>query len=312
MSNTPYKRILVITDGLKSSDAIHESALNIAREHGAKVTLANTVREPGRMSKWLSPNSTDVFEMVVADKQKRLDACANQFIAAGIEATAKVLIGKSSEAIAKEAITSEADLVIRYRKGALSKFSGSFGSTARTLMRFCPVPVLFVGDEPFSKPTVLACVDVEHEASENQSILDEAALLGQEQDRLHCLYCWDFFNADMLERELAPNSYNETLDFAKSVHEESFSRFRNKYDLSNFSKPRIEKGFTHAVIRRVCEEEGIDVVVMCSATLNHPLRRYFGSTIESVIENIPCSLLVVKPEGFVSPMLKSLADATTA
>ena len=57
-----------------------------------------------------------------------------------------------------------------------------------------------------------------------------------------------------------------------------------------------------SAIPRICGEESIEVVVMCSASLNHPIQRFLGSTVEAILYNLPCSLLVVKPEGFVSPV----------
>ncbi|QEG20415.1 universal stress protein [Mariniblastus fucicola] len=310
MAADSYKHILVVTDGLRTSDGVHETALNLAREHGATVTLASSVQEPGVISKLLSPNSKGVFEMVIADKQQRLDTCARQFAAAGIEAKSRVLIGKSSAAIVKEAVESEADLVIRYRKGTMSKSSGSFGSTAKSLMRYCPVPVLFVGDQPVNNPKVLACVDVQHGENENSSILQNAAALGREAERLEAMYCWEFYHADMIEKQMEAKAFRDIVDLSRTVHEKEFQRFKGSHDLSGFAKLRIEEGAVEVVIPKVCESDKIDVVVMCSATLNHPLKRYFGSTIESVVERIPCSLLVVKPAGFVSPLVKPVSTTT--
>lgn len=312
MSDQSFEHILVITDGLKTSDAVHETALKMARDNNATITVANAVQEPSRLARWTGSYSNEVFEMVVADKQQRLEKCARQFVGAGVKADAKVLIGKSSEAIAREAIESKAGIVIRYRKGALSKSPGRFGNTAKSLMRFCPVPVLFVGDEPVAHPKVLACVDTNHDEHENSAILKAARKLGQVSERLLALYCWKFYHSEMVQQQMSVKAWLDTIGYAKTAHRESFDDFTEKYGISDFSKLLVENGETQKLIPKICEQEGVDVVVMCSASLNHPFKRYFGSTIESVIEEIPCSLLVVKPEGFQSPILKPAPNAAIA
>ena len=64
----------------------------------------------------------------------------------------------------------------------------------------------------------------------------------------------------------------------------------------------FEYGEAAEVIPEVCRQESIDVVVMSSASQTHPVRRLLGSTIESVLDELPCALLVVKQAGFVSPV----------
>lgn len=313
MSTDTYNHILVITDALKSSDAVHETALNLARYHSANVTIASPVHQPGFLSKVVSANANEVFEMVVADKQQRLDSCAQKFRVAGVEVKTKVLIGrKSSEAIAREAAESQADLVVCYRKGVSSKTAGPFGNTARSLMRYCPTPILFVGDKPIEDPNVLACIDVMHDAKENASILGQAKLLGQQPSHLRALYCWEFYQQDLVRKQLSPDPFVVALEFAKTTHEDALKSFKEQYDLTEFSEVKIENYAPGVGIPKICKSDEIDVVVMCSASHNHPWRRLFGSTIEVVISNLACGLLVVKPEGFQSPMLKEAANATGA
>ena len=63
---------------------------------------------------------------------------------------------------------------------------------------------------------------------------------------------------------------------------------------------RMENGDPIQVIPDVCRHEAIDVAVMSSASRNHPIQRLLGSTVEAVLEKLPCSLLVVKSLGFKS------------
>ncbi len=311
MSSKNYQRILVVTDGLNSSEPTHQTALNLAREHNANITLVDTLRPPSAITRWFSSNAGDVFEMVLADKQERLEKIAEEFRAAGIEIETKVLLGNSSEAITLEAVDGEADLVIRYRKGVHSKYTGAFGNTARILMRYCPKPLLLVRETPIDQPRVLACFDVEHSDKENNSIIDESYGLAGDKQRLFGIYCWSMWGEDLVRKRMTEKSLKESLDFNERLHRQLFENFSERHDLSCFGAGlRFEHGRPAVVIPQFCRDEEIDVVVMCSASLNHPLMRYFGSTIESVIDQLPCALMVVKPIGYVSPIAASKKSAT--
>ncbi|MEM9410309.1 MAG: universal stress protein, partial [Planctomycetota bacterium] len=128
-----YERILVVTDGMKTSESVHKSALKIAQQHHAQIVLVDTVEPPTTTAKWFSPNANQIFEMVVSDKQVKLETIAKELRREGLEVATKILFGTSSKAITNEVIQWKASLVIRYRKGFRSKFPGLFGHTARNL-----------------------------------------------------------------------------------------------------------------------------------------------------------------------------------
>ncbi len=302
----PYQRIILVTDALQDSQAATESAYNLATKHGASVTIVDTLKPPSTAARWLSSNASDVFEMVLADKQQRLDKITERFREAGVEATSKVLLGRSSESIVSEAIDANADLVIRYMKGIRSKYPGAFGNTARNLMRICPCPILLVGKTAVSEPRVLACVNAEHEKSENAAILSASSRIAGGDERLFGLYCWNIYADETLKHHMGEKSYQDTLHHAETVYGKVFDKFSKDNDLRHFANGvRMEHGDPAEVIPEFCQNESIDIVVMSSASLNHPVLRLLGSTIESVLDKLPCSLLVVKPEGFKSPIAGS-------
>ena len=48
--------------------------------------------------------------------------------------------------------------------------------------------------------------------------------------------------------------------------------------------------------------EGIDLVVMGSVGRSGLSGMLIGNTAERILRKLPCSVLVVKPDGFVSPV----------
>ena len=296
-------RIILVKDAMESADSTAETAFELAKRLQAKVTIIDTVREPSTITRWISSNAGDVFELVIADKQKRLQTIADRFYEAGIDTTAKVLFGKSSEAISREAIESNADLVIRYMKGVRSRFPGLFGNTSRNLMRICPCPVLFVNQGSIENPYVLACINACHGIAENEAILRSAEAIATASDHLRGIYCWEVYAKDLAKSRLSDESFEQMLSASEQFHQKQLSEALTSVRLGQFvDRINIQHGEPQFAIPEYCREHSMDIVVMCSASLNHPIQRFLGSTVESVMENLPCSLLVVKPHGFRSPL----------
>jgi universal stress protein E len=298
-----YRNIILVTDGTKASQAAAQTVLNLAKKHSAKVLVIDTVRPPSFAASWLNSNSEELFDIVVADKRERLEKVAGVLQEAGIEASVEILFGKSSEEIAKAALTEPADLVVRYMKGPQSRHASPFGTTARNLMRVCPCPLLLVADKPVSDPKVIACVNPEHDFKENESIVVEAENLAGKHDDLMALYCWKFYGREYLREYMDEKTVKSYMDQAEQNYRGLYDQFLEKHDMNAFGKGvHLQNGDPIQVIPEVCRHESVDVAVMSSASSNHPLNRLLGSTVESVLEDLPCALLVVKPLGFKSPI----------
>lgn len=305
-----YKNIVLVMDPQASARSTIETAFSLARTQGARVHIVDTVRPPSRSSRFFSSSAEDVFEMVVADKQDRIRKVKNRFLEAGIEADGKLLYGKSSEAITRAAIEWDADLVVRYMKGVQSRYPGLFGNTARNLMRICPAPVLFVGNQPLDNPKVLACVNAEHESAENSVILTEASKLAANRADLSAVYCWNLHGQDFLKHYMSQEIFQSTLDESESLYRSVMEDFVKKHDLESYGdRFHFLHGEPADLIPQVCKQESVDVVVMSSASQTHPLRRLLGSTIETVLDQLPCALLIVKQEGFKSPVKPAASTA---
>jgi nucleotide-binding universal stress UspA family protein len=304
--NKGYQHIILVTDGSKTSRSAEETAVNLATQHRAKVIIVDTVRPPSFASQWLTSNSKELFDVIISDKQERLKQVAQKFKDAGIDVDVRILFGKSSEEIARTALADNADLVVRYMKGSKSRHASAFGNTARNLMRICPCPLLLVRDQTINEPRVLACVNAEHEFNENEAILTEAEKLAGPAKKLMALYCWKFHGSEILHEYMDDRTFQRYVNEAEQNYRGIYERFLEKHDLSSFDQSvHLENGDPIQVIPEVCRHESIDVAVMSSASQDHPIRRLLGSTIESVLEELPSALLVVKPLGFKSPIKPS-------
>ncbi len=57
----------------------------------------------------------------------------------------------------------------------------------------------------------------------------------------------------------------------------------------------VEEGFLHSAIRRIAEEEGVDLVVMGTKGATGAVEFFLGSNTEKVIRTAPCPVMAVPP-----------------
>ncbi|MFC6672356.1 universal stress protein [Marinobacterium aestuariivivens] len=62
------------------------------------------------------------------------------------------------------------------------------------------------------------------------------------------------------------------------------------------------KGESHVTLPRFAQEQDIDVMVMGSVARGFIDRLLLGSTVERVLDELACDILVIKQPGFVSPV----------
>jgi nucleotide-binding universal stress UspA family protein len=84
-------------------------------------------------------------------------------------------------------------------------------------------------------------------------------------------------------------------DVLDSGGERAISEFQNIAKAERMLiKTRLEEGKTHEKIIEVAEEERCDLIILGAQKKKNPLLKIFGgNTIEKVIHNAPCPVLVV-------------------
>lgn len=295
--------MLVTTESV-NTQAAEQTALKLAERSGAKIILVDSVRTPFHLPRSSNVSTEMMIEVAVKVKQEYLESIAGQCRVRGIDVESTVLLSaRTSEEIVGLALATNCDLVIRYFKGEHSRVQSRFGQTARNLMRICPVPLLLVGDQVISNPNVLACINAEHGIDENQAILDATRQIARANEKTSSIYCWDIDGSSYLAAQSGERVYTLLPKETREIFRKIRADLDEKCDFSGIGdQVHIESGNPIELIPAHCRQHSIDVAVMSSVSLNHPLGRLMGSTIEGLIEQLPCALLVVKPIGFRSPI----------
>ena len=188
-----------------------------------------------------------------------------------------------------------------------------FGSTHMHLLRKCPCPVWIVkADDSHHFKRIMAAVDMgatdNRKEELNGKILELASsLAAAEGSELHIVHAWSapYANLQAFSGQLAAGYGAEGwINDVRAAHKqwlkELIDRFSGKHDIQ--AEVHLLQGEAADVIPQQAERLGIDLVVMGTVARTGIAGFFIGNTAESIISQLDCSLLAVKPEGFDCPI----------
>ena len=221
---------------------------------------------------------------------------------AGVPVNAEVRIGSPFTELVEACRAYSADLLVMGAKGSRNE-PHRIGVIAAKCVRKAPVDVLLVREDaqgPFKK--IVACVDF----SENSAKAVQCALHVAQQDggSLDCLHVYQSALAMSLDYGGFAPSLPATYD------PQALESWRK--DLAAFLEPLTRDAGAVAVSQHVTERVNIREAILDHVNEVHAtlvvlgtngktgLREMLiGTTAEKIVQHAPCSILAVKPDGFV-------------
>lgn len=316
-----FANILVIADTDQAASTALNRALTLAITSHASFTLAGIVELTPRGMR-MSATAAVLEELVdaeVSEKLERLEKTVKGPAKQGVDIKAKVLVGKPYLEIIREVLRNKHDLVIKCVEPTESFTNVLFGSTDMHLMRNCPCPVLiFKPPDHDHYRCILAAVDQDAEDTQrdalNRPILEMATSLAlAESSELHIVHAWEMYAENFLR---SPRLNNTEAEVDAMVAEEELARRQwlqqllDEYgategkDAINYLLPQqhLVKGQARHVVPAKARELDADLMIMGTVARTGIPGFVMGNTAESILNQIDCSVLTIKPPGFVSPV----------
>lgn len=255
-------------------------------------------------------------DALVQERKDQLDQLAQTVSLGRGSIETKLLIGKAFIEIIREVLRFDRDLVI---KSHIDPGLLSVGGPDKKLLRKCPCPVWILrSTEERRFRQILLALDYEPTNPENESLnrqlLEMAVSLAiSEFAELHIVHAW------LVEHEAflrSPRSGLSNSDVDAMVQHEENQRRLWLEDLLNdtrrplggemteFLKPQLHviRGYAEKVVPECARRLGAELIVMGTLGRTGIPGFVIGNTAEAIINNIDCSVLAVKPAGFVSPV----------
>jgi universal stress protein E len=253
---------------------------------------------------------TDFRYLTTAAEQsaaKILRALSQQARSKGIDAVEKVTTGSIWVEMVRQSLRDQHDLVLIGTRDRGDMERMLFGSTAIKLVRRCACPVWVAKPDGEPNPLrILVASDLDPAAEEALGLVVELARVTPVA--IHLLHAVNF-PLDRHWSTALPSVKEET--YRRRIRERAVKELQGQIDRTggaNLSPP-IEVHLVDEVgilpdegILHFLEKNPIDVVAM--GTLGHSglAGVMIGNTAERLLPQLSCSLLAVKPKGFVSPV----------
>lgn len=294
-----FKNILVYVNTERDSHDALPVAERLAQASGAKVkAIAVTpelpvyLREPA----WGYPALSDTLERETREKLEAILGAAGPLAK---DWTRAVRRGKPDVEIIREVLRGGHDLVIKTAE--LTGASALFGDTAIGLFRKCPCPVWAV--EPGAGDRLKRVAAAVDPFDADQSVLNRRILaLAVEAARLGGGQAWaaHVFQPPPLS---LPQQIAARADEMRGAVRKRFDALLEPYESTIAPEHRVLlEGEPEKALRQFTQDERIDLLVMGTLVRTGIAGLLIGNTAERVLRNIECSVLAVKPSGFVSPI----------
>ena len=285
--------------------------LRRAATMGAHVTVFDVV-EPvpaRRRAVEVAGQATDLQELLLQDRCEQLRAAVAD-LGDPADVTVRVGTGTPVVEVIRQVLAHDHDLVV-VGSDPSDDHAGLDAGVSQVL-RKCPVPVWVLRPSTSPELRVLALVDPDPEAPDRDSLNDRVldlatSLVRAEGGELHVGHAWRLPGEAMLRSSQIVGLPAEEVDrmdtAAAADHRARVDDLVRRHGVAELGgQVHVVKGAPGHVLPRLANELSTTLVVMGTLGRTGLSGLVIGNTAETVLRALRCSVLAVKPEGFVSPI----------
>ena len=319
-----FKNILCVVNTEMNDASALEHAVKLAANNNAQLTVVEVIDEipPDTTLLERTLSAIDLKAKMIAAHQNRLQQLVSPW-SRKIEMKLKVLTGILFLEVIHEVLRNGHDLVFKAAESGIL-LDRVFGSDDMHLLRKCPCPVWLVKPEsPKTYNKILAAVDVDdsYPSKElntrlllNQQILEMAGSLAlSESAELHIVHAWVAIGESFMRGGFAARPEEEIATYVEEVRQKHSQNLnvllsevidRLGQDAVESLKPEkhLLKGYPRKNVPELAEKIKVDLVVMGTVARTGLSGFFIGNTAEAILNQLDCSVLAIKPPGFVTPV----------
>ena len=235
---------------------------------------------------------------VLSEAKERMALLVEKARDKGIVAESHVVVGKSWLELIRQVLRNDHDLVIVGTRQLGAVQSTFLGSTGIKLLRNCPCPVWITRPPSQESKSILVAHDL-------RPVGDLAMELGSNMARLlkaplHVMHASEY--PEIVDKFPSGVVTEERKTAYREESVASIQKQLDKADLSVPTKVHFSTEQPDLAILHSIEENDVDLLVMGTIGRSGIPGFVTGNTVERLLSQVPCSLLAVKPPGFVSPI----------
>jgi universal stress protein E len=306
-----FHNILFVSHGIQDEMAGLKQALSLARNNKASLKVLIVYPElPGSHEEYKKSYEEFLKERIITSIQATQSTL--KLSESDLHITVEVESGETPAIrIIRHVLRNAHDLII---KEAESKEGGKgFEALDMTLLRKCPCPVWLCRPINHSRDTiqVAVAIDPEHEEHVGRDLsmrlLQLSRALADEcSGDLTIISCWIYPFEEYLHGstriKVSKKELHDIITQTKTEHLLALETLIKEANIDGKYQIQQVKGHPGLVMQHVIEDKKIDILVMGTVARTGIPGFIFGNTAESIVQKLSCSLLALKPNGFVSPV----------
>ena len=319
-----FNDILCMVETEKACKPILERAVALAESTQASLTVADVAERvtAGIGMPTGGPISAELQAALVNAHAQGLETLIDPY-RARIAIKSKVLIGVPFLEIIREVLRNGHDLVIKSPE-IQDWLDRLFGSDDMHLLRKCPCPVWLIKPGiPKTYRRILAAVDVhdaypaaelESRRALNRQVLEMASFLAlSDFAELHIVHAWRVIGESAMRGAFISKPEEQIIAYVEQVrrhHTANLDALMREVnsdlgrDAVDYLKPQthLVKGWARKEIPALAKRIEADLIVMGTVARTGVPGFVMGNTAETILNQIDCSVLAIKPPGFVTPV----------
>jgi len=317
-----FNNILFLADSTGDLQPGFERALSLAQSNQAQLTVLSVLQPlpPSVVQAYGYGLPTDLALRLQQERMAALEALvapARQQVALEL----KVLQGEMLIEVVRLVLSHGHDLLLKTATEETTLTHRLLGSADMQLLRKCPCPVwLLKPSAPRNHRRVLAAVEFEPAAHRpeavllNREILTLAASIAMaEFAELHVVHVWDAIAESLLRvwgSDPTPANLAAYVNGERKLHEAGLQHLMGDLrghigpEAFDYLAPRLHlpRGAARSTVPSLAQELAVDLIVMGTVGRTGIPGLLIGNTAETILEQIDCSVLAIKPPGFISPV----------
>jgi nucleotide-binding universal stress UspA family protein len=292
----PLARIVAATDFSETAGAAVDWAVDIARQHGARIHLVHALTLPAPLPDYV-PAGADFGRDLHAVALAKLEEAAARVRQAGVEVDLEVPIGVPSQSILRVAEEVGADLLVLGTRGLTGMTHLLLGSTAERVVQRarCPVLTVHPEDRDRHRPirTVVAPTDFSTGAEDAAAVALRLLARLEENARIVLVHAYHL-PIEYTAYGPIPTSVRFLQDVGADAQErlDQVARGMARQGLSVEAVTR--EGYAPDVIVDEAREHQADLIAMGTHGRTGLAHLLLGSTAERVVQHAPCPVMTVR------------------
>ena len=281
----------------------------MAREHNSLLTTIDVQRELSWQARLAAGFDQEVVTELIDHRMTMLRKQVAKLCADSSRVEVTVSRGKPWIEIIREVLRHQNDLVVKTGEADRGRLASPFGSTAAHLVRKCPCPVWLVNPKAQLRSNrVLAAISPNPESNSsirfNRYLVEIAHRVAEQQGaELRLLHVWDEKGHSVPRLGMSDGPLVQALKGIEELVRKNLVDFLEESGLPGLTDNlRLVRGEPVSAISEYAKDHAVDLIVIGSMGRVGAKGLLIGNVAEAVLHQAPCSLLTIKPEGFVTPL----------